>query len=83
MRTQAGDTVLEVKRSRATGAHITVEYLPWADESQPWQTTCYTHGGVCSHQTRKVAESFARAPEEWCEDCQAQYSTDGKGDWGE
>jgi hypothetical protein len=70
-KTTTGETVLEIRRTRRTGAHVTVEYLPWADPEQPWQTTCYTHGGVCSHTTRQLATSFAHVPEEWCEDCMA------------
>jgi hypothetical protein len=40
-----------------------------ANPDQPWETICCDHGGVCSHETRKVAEAFLSHPDEWCEDC--------------
>lgn len=35
----------------------------------PWFTVCDDHGNICSHPTRKLAESHAAVPE-WCPDCQ-------------
>ncbi len=61
--------VLQDRRARSNGSRVIVEFLPSADDENPWQTTCYTHGGVCSHTTRALALSFAAAPEQWCEDC--------------
>ena len=71
MKVQPGDLVHEIKRTRQTGTGVVVEYLPYADEQMPWQTTCVTHGGVCCHETRALAMSFASVPGEWCEDCMA------------
>lgn len=34
-----------------------------------WETICVPHGGVCSHETRRLAEGWLSHPEEWCEDC--------------
>lgn len=67
--TEPGTIVYEVKRTRRAKVNVYVEYAPDADEAQPWLDVCATHGGVCSHETRAAAESFAHAPEEWCEDC--------------
>lgn len=39
------------------------------DEDNRWETICVDHGGVCSHQSRKLATEFLSHPEEWCEDC--------------
>lgn len=69
-KTQPGDCIYE-RRSRQTGTTVIVEYLPWIDEAQPWQTTCVDHGGVCAHETRSLALSFASVPGEWCEECMA------------
>lgn len=34
-----------------------------------WETICVDHGGVCSHESRKLATEFLSHPDEWCEDC--------------
>jgi hypothetical protein len=41
-----------------------------ADDPNGWFTVCVEHGGVCSHETRAIAASFAPVPREWCPTCQ-------------
>lgn len=60
------DTMLIERRCRATG---TLVVLAWNASDETYETICVDHGGVCSHETRKLAESFLSHPEEWCEDC--------------
>lgn len=60
--------VLE-RKCRVTGTRVWLEYAPDADPVQPWLTVCEAHGGVCSHETRRVAEQWLSHPDEWCEDC--------------
>lgn len=65
--------VLE-RKARSTGTTVQLvdrgplEEDDGRDEGDDrWETICVEHGGVCSHQTRKLARSFMAAPEEWCE----------------
>lgn len=50
------------RRARATGTEVVLVYAPSADPDQPWETICVDHGGVCSHETRKVAEGWLSHP---------------------
>lgn len=34
-----------------------------------WYTVCDTHGTCIGHTSRRLAESWASAPKEWCEFC--------------
>lgn len=61
-------TIIE-RRCRATGTKVALVYNESADPSQPWETVCCEHGGVCSHETRTLAEDWLSHPDEWCEDC--------------
>lgn len=61
------EQVLVERRARSTGTLVQLVWNAGADDVQPWETICVDHGGVCSHQTRKLAESFLSHPEEWCE----------------
>ena len=63
------ETTLIRRRARATGTHVCLVYNWGADAAQPWETICEEHGGVCSHQTRRLAEDWLSHPDEWCEDC--------------
>lgn len=63
-----GEVVIE-RRCRATGTVVQLVYSYSADPEQPWETICAEHGGVCSHETRAVAEAWLSHPDEWCEDC--------------
>lgn len=63
-----GDVVFR-SRARATGTEVICEYVPSADEEQPWLLSCGEHGGCCSFETLSEARRFASAPDEWCEDC--------------
>lgn len=53
-----GTVVVLVDRGRSEG------YGDWR-----WETICADHGGVCSHETRALAEAWLSHPDEWCEDC--------------
>lgn len=68
---ETGTTILLVDRQRS-GA---------PDDGHRWETICDEHGTVCSHTTRALAEDWMAQPTGWCEDCQAAYSTAGKGSW--
>lgn len=63
------ETRLTERRCRATGTHVALVYDYDADPTQPWETICDDHGGVCSHETRALAEGWLSHPDEWCEDC--------------
>lgn len=65
---QTGTTILLVDRGVELTDLPTGESIP----EDRWETICQEHGGVCSHETRKVAESFAAAPLDWCETCQEE-----------
>lgn len=82
------ERIVQTRRNRETGTTIDVVDRGQDDPDvqggdNRWETICTDHGTVCSHQTRAVAVSFAAVPTEWCEDCQAQYATDGKGSWND
>jgi hypothetical protein len=70
--------VVSEHRARATGT--TVQVVDNRDGSfdfddLPWFTVCVDHGGVCSHETRRDAASWASVPDQWCPICQ------GDEDW--
>lgn len=76
--------IVKRSRNRETGTTILLvdrELSGAPDDGNRWETICEQHATVCSHETRTVAESFMPVPTEWCEDCQAAFSTDGKGTW--
>jgi hypothetical protein len=68
-------TVIQERKCRATGTTVQVidnrdgEFDTNAEEN-PWYTVCVDHGGICSHMTRALAETFAPVPDQWCADCQ-------------
>lgn len=35
----------------------------------PWVTVCDRHGFVMNHVTKALAISWARSPEDWCDEC--------------
>lgn len=46
-----------------------------------WETRCFgtkdnPHNGICEHTSRKLAESFAAVPIEWCEECMRENYSD-------
>lgn len=57
------------RKNRRTGVTVQLVHAPDQDPDQPWETICADHGGVCSHQTRRLAQDFLSVPDEWCEDC--------------
>lgn len=66
-------------RARSTGATIAVERTgpgSWIEQDPGWVTVCVNHGQCCMHETRRLAESFAACPEEWCSDCRLIADSD-------
>lgn len=63
------ETTLIERRCRANGTTVLLVYDYDAEPAQPWETICADHGGVCSHETRALAEAWLPHPDEWCEDC--------------
>lgn len=62
------------RRVRATGTYVQLVDRGADDPDtlagdHRWETICSEHGGVCSHETRKLAEGWLPHPDEWCEDC--------------
>ena len=55
----ADETTLVERRARATGTLVALRYRT---DDQHWETVCVEHGGVCSHETRRLAEALAVAP---------------------
>jgi len=62
------------RRSRQTGTVVELvdnrDGSFDSDDPNGWFTVCVDHGGVCSHETRKLAESWLPVPAEWCPGCQ-------------
>lgn len=61
-----------MSRARSTGAEIEVvdnRTRDFMDDDNRWYTVCRTHGFLVGHRTRALAQSWAAAPEEWCEEC--------------
>jgi hypothetical protein len=70
MRTYSG--VVQERTARQTGTTVLVidnrdKQFSAAGE---WLTLCDDHGGICSHDTRKLAAAWASDPEGWCPRCQ-------------
>lgn len=76
------DTYVRYERkNRVTGATIQIVDLSSSESefdveldadgniSASWATICADHGFIISHETLKSAESWSRAPFEWCDDC--------------
>jgi hypothetical protein len=57
------------RRARSTGTEVVLVDRGDYDDGHRWETICADHGGVCSHETRKLAEQWLPHPDEWCEDC--------------
>ena len=53
------------KKSRVTGAHITVEKLGYAN----WLNTCVTHNEKAGFTYRDDATTLASRPHTWCIEC--------------
>lgn len=64
------ERLISRSRSRQTGTVVLlVDRGSDDDGGGRWETVCDEHGGVCSHETRALAQSFVPVPAEWCEDC--------------
>lgn len=63
--------VVVERKAQVTRTHVQLvdrgKSSEWGDWR--WETICVEHGGVCSHETRKLAEQWMAHPDEWCEDC--------------
>jgi len=73
---------ISTSRSRATGTMVSVidnRDGGFDAGDLPWFTLCEYHGGVASHPTRKLAESWAPVPDEWCPGCQKGRAGQGYG----
>ncbi len=73
------EKVISSRRSRATGTMVDVidnrDGSFDSGDDLGWFTVCRDHGGVCSHPTRRLAESWASVPDEWCPGCQEATSS--------
>ena len=65
----ADETIIQERKARATGTVVIVQFAPSHDDLNPWETICAEHGGVCCHESRRLALAWAPHPNEWCEDC--------------
>lgn len=66
----AGERVLIERVARATGTTVMLVDRGAGEEGEHrWETICVDHGGVCSHETRRLAADWLSHPDEWCEDC--------------
>ena len=66
------------RRARSTGTRVQVidnRDGSFEDGGLDWITFCDDHGNYCEHDTRKLAESFASVPEQWCSRC--DYELEG------
>lgn len=64
------ERLLISRKARVTGTVVhLVDRGADDDEDNRWETICADHGGVCSHETRRLAEGWLSHPDEWCEDC--------------
>jgi hypothetical protein len=92
--TQAGETTMRhyaanghagcVKqvRSRATGTLVGLYVASQAaldEDGGPWVTVCETHGTICNHLTRKLAEHHIPSVS-WCEQCQTYLESERAAD---
>jgi hypothetical protein len=70
--TMAGEVFRRVNRQ--TGTRIVLldgdNGGDWAADDERWVLLCDEHGNLCTFETRRQAESFAAAPDEWCPNCQ-------------
>lgn len=67
-------SVVKETRNRQTGTTVQVvdnrDGSFDSDDPNTWFNVCVEHGGVVSHETRRLAEQFAPVPNEWCPTCQ-------------
>ena len=61
--------------ARATGTLIILvdgekQGLDTDNGRQRWYLICEDHGGICSHETRAIAEEWMSEPNGWCFGCQ-------------
>jgi len=76
-RPDEGEVIYEVKRTRSTGAHVTLTNYSKGTGERRYIATCITHSTVHEFAKRLPAESMCHHPEEWCADCQVIDTTNG------
>jgi hypothetical protein len=70
-----GAVIYEVRKTRTTGAHVTLTNYSTGTGERRYVATCKTHGTEHAFKKRLPAESMCHHPEEWCEDCQVIDTT--------
>lgn len=69
------ERVVSETRARETGTRVQVvdnrDGSFDSDDPNGWFNVCVEHGAVVSHETYRLARSFAAVPSEWCENCAA------------
>jgi len=68
------EQTVRVTRARSVGSLVALidnRSEGYEIQGAAWQTQCITHGYDCGHDSKHVAVSWASAPEEWCDECQA------------
>jgi hypothetical protein len=68
------ERIVQERRARSTGTVVQVidnrDGSFDSGDDNGWFTVCTDHAGVCSHPTRRLAQDWAAAPEQWCPVCQ-------------
>ena len=72
-----GAVIYEVRKTRTTGAHVTLTNYSKGTGERRYVATCKTHGTEHAFDRRLPAESMCHHPEEWCDDCQVIDTTNG------
>jgi hypothetical protein len=70
-----GEVIYEVKRTRTTGAHVTLTNIVKDNGKRAYMTVCLTHGPAHEFSRRLHAEHMCHHPEDWCPDCQTEDTT--------
>jgi predicted transcriptional regulator len=74
-RPDEGQVIYEVKKTRTTGAHVTLTNYSKGTGERRYVAQCYTHSTVHEFAKRLPAEAMCHHPEEWCADCQVIDTT--------
>lgn len=71
--TLQNEGIVIAHRARSTGTVVglydTTKTSQFDPDGGRWATLCEDHSSIVNHETRKTAERFMSAPEEWCEEC--------------
>lgn len=74
-RPNEGQVIYEVKRTRLTGAHVTLTNYSTGEGKRRYVATCKTHGTEHAFDKRLAGEAQCHHPEVWCADCQVIDTT--------